>query len=68
VVREDRDLRVVAAIELISPANKDRPDSRRAFAATCSRVEGDKRIERPKLWSRRARTWLYAELADEGQE
>src|SRR5262249_48466638 len=35
VVREDRDLRVVAAIELISPANKDRPDSRRAFAAKC---------------------------------
>lgn len=35
VVREDRDLRVVAAIELVSPANKDRPDSRRAFAAKC---------------------------------
>jgi hypothetical protein len=35
VVREDRDLRVVAAIELVSPANKDRPDSRRAFASKC---------------------------------
>ncbi len=35
VVREDRDWRVVAAIELASPANKDRPDSRRAFAAKC---------------------------------
>jgi hypothetical protein len=27
---------LVAAIELISPANKDRPDSRRAFAAKCA--------------------------------
>lgn len=27
--------RLVAAIELISPANKDRPDSRRAFVAKC---------------------------------
>ena len=34
-MREDRDLRVVAAIELVSPANKDGPDSRRAFASKC---------------------------------
>lgn len=27
---------LVAAIELISPANKDRPDTRRAFAAKCA--------------------------------
>jgi hypothetical protein len=27
--------RLVAAIELVSPANKDRPESRRAFAAKC---------------------------------
>jgi hypothetical protein len=27
---------LVAAIELISPANKDRPESRRAFAAKCA--------------------------------
>ena len=27
---------VVAAVELISPGNKDRPESRRAFAARCS--------------------------------
>lgn len=27
---------VVAAVELISPGNKDRPESRRAFAAKCS--------------------------------
>jgi len=27
---------LVAAIELISPGNKDRPESRRAFAAKCA--------------------------------
>ena len=27
---------VVAAIELVSPGNKDRPETRRAFAATCA--------------------------------
>jgi hypothetical protein len=29
-------LKLVAAIELVSPANKDRPDVRRAFAAKCA--------------------------------
>src|SRR5271170_1187296 len=28
--------RLVAAIELVSPANKDRPEHRRAFAAKCA--------------------------------
>jgi len=31
-----RGRRLVAAIEIVSPANKDRPESRRAFAAKCS--------------------------------
>ena len=31
-----RDSRVVAVIELVSPRNKDRVESRRAFAAKCS--------------------------------
>ena len=28
---------LVAAVELVSPGNKDRPDARRAFAAKCAR-------------------------------
>ena len=28
--------RLVAAIELVSPANKDRPDKRRAFVGKCA--------------------------------
>jgi hypothetical protein len=31
----ERERRLVAAIELVSPANKDRPESRRLFAAKC---------------------------------
>lgn len=32
----DRQQRLVAAIELVSPSNKDRPDTRRAFVAKCA--------------------------------
>src|SRR5436190_1323386 len=32
----ERERKLVAAIELVSPANKDRPDSRRAFVAKCA--------------------------------
>ncbi len=36
-VRDQReDARLVAAVELVSPRNKDRPESRRAFAARCA--------------------------------
>jgi len=31
-----RNRQLVAAIEIVSPANKDRPESRRAFVATCA--------------------------------
>ncbi len=31
----ERERRLVAAIEIVSPANKDRPDSRRLFVAKC---------------------------------
>lgn len=31
----DRDRRLVAAVELVSPANKDRPESRQLFIAKC---------------------------------
>jgi hypothetical protein len=32
----DDDARLVAVVELVSPSNKDRPDSRRAFAVKCA--------------------------------
>jgi hypothetical protein len=32
----DRDQRLVAAVELVSPANKDRPEQRRAFVTKCA--------------------------------
>jgi hypothetical protein len=32
----DSDIRLVAVVELVSPANKDRPEVRRAFAAKCA--------------------------------
>ena len=32
----NRERRLVAAIELVSPANKDRPESRQAFVAKCA--------------------------------
>ena len=32
----DRAQRLVAAIEIVSPANKDRPEHRRAFVAKCA--------------------------------
>jgi hypothetical protein len=36
-VRDERDdARLVAAVELVSPRNKDRPEARRAFAAKCA--------------------------------
>ena len=36
VYDNERDQRLVAAIEVVSPANKDRPEHRRAFAAKCT--------------------------------
>lgn len=36
VFDDSRDRRLVAAVELVSPANKDRPESRRTFVAKCS--------------------------------
>ena len=35
-VYDDRGGRLVAAVELVSPANKDRPEHRRAFAVKCA--------------------------------
>mgnify|MGYP001563899592 CR=1 FL=1 len=36
VINSDAGPRLVAAIELISPGNKDRPETRRAFVAKCA--------------------------------
>jgi hypothetical protein len=36
VFDEDRGVTLVAAIEFVSPANKDRPEHRRAFATKCA--------------------------------
>jgi hypothetical protein len=36
VFDQERDRRLVAAVELVSPANKDRPQSRRAFVTKCA--------------------------------
>jgi hypothetical protein len=36
VFDQERDRRLVAAVELVSPANKDRPESRRAFVTKCA--------------------------------
>lgn len=34
----DRDRRLVAAVEIVSPANKDRPESRQLFVAKCANL------------------------------
>ena len=36
VYDQERERRLVAAVELVSPANKDRPESRRAFVTKCA--------------------------------
>jgi hypothetical protein len=36
VYDQERDRRLVAAVELVSPANKDRPESRRALVTKCA--------------------------------
>ena len=36
VIYEDGDAELIAALELVSPANKDRPTNRRAFATKCA--------------------------------
>jgi hypothetical protein len=36
VYDHDRDRRLVATVEIVSPSNKDRPENRRAFVAKCA--------------------------------
>jgi hypothetical protein len=61
----DNDLqRLVAAIEIVSPSNKDRPDSRRAFVAKCATLlQHGTSVSIVDLVTSR-RTNLYGELMD----
>src|SRR4051794_5063873 len=56
--------RVVAAVEFVSPANKDRPEHRRTFAAKCAALlkEGISVTIVDPVTARRAN--LYADLLD----
>ena len=57
--------RVVAAIELVSPSNKDRPDTREDFVAKCAHlVRGEVCVSLVDLVTSRNFN-LYAELLDE---
>jgi hypothetical protein len=42
VYDEKRRSRLVAAVEIVSPANKDRPDHRRAFVGKCAGLLGER--------------------------
>jgi hypothetical protein len=63
-VFDDENRRLVAAIEIIGPANKDREDHRRAFAAKCaSLLQQGVSVSMIDLVTTR-RTNLYVELLD----
>lgn len=42
VYDQKRNCRLVAAVEIVSPANKDRPESRQAFVAKCVTLLGER--------------------------
>jgi hypothetical protein len=59
-----RGRRLVAAVEIVSPANKDRPEHRRAFVAKCSALlQGRVSVAIVDLVTTRAAN-LYGELLD----
>jgi hypothetical protein len=47
----ERERRLVAAIELVSPANQDRPESRLAFVAKCAASLRKGIAVRSSIWS-----------------
>lgn len=64
VYDEKRHCRLVAAVEIVSPANKDRPEHRRAFVAKCAGLLRE-RVSVVIVDVVRTRTQnLYAELLD----
>jgi hypothetical protein len=63
-VQDDRRGRLVAAVELVSPRNKDRPESRRAFAAKwASYLQAQVSVVVADVVTERQQS-LYAELLD----
>ena len=48
----ERDRRLVAAVEIVSPANKDRPESRQLFVAKCFNLLRQTSVCRSSIWSR----------------
>lgn len=64
VYDEKRHCRLVAAVEIVSPANKDRPEHRRAFAAKCAGLLRERvSVVIVDLVTTRTQN-LYAELLD----
>jgi hypothetical protein len=54
VFDEKRGSRLVAAVEIVAPANKDRPEKRRAFVAKCAALLRNRVWSRSSMWSRPA--------------
>ena len=55
VYDDDFGHRLVAAVEIVSPSNKDRPEHRRAFVAKCATLLRERRLaSRSSTWSRPA--------------
>ncbi len=48
-----RGRRLVAAVEIVSPSNKDRPEHRRVFVAKCAALSGSTSRSPSSIWSRR---------------
>ena len=64
VYDEKRHSRLVAAVEIVSPANKDRPEHRRTFAAKCAALLQERvSVAIIDLVTTRSQN-LYAELLD----
>jgi hypothetical protein len=64
VYDEKRRCRLVAAVEIVSPANKDRPEHRRVFAAKCAGLLRERvSVAIVDVVTTRAQN-LYAELLD----
>ena len=64
VFDERRHCRLVAAVEIVSPGNKDRPESRRAFVAKCAGLLRERvSVTIVDIVTTRTQS-LYAELLD----
>jgi hypothetical protein len=50
VFDQERNRQLVAAVEIVSPANKDRPEARRAFVAKCAALLQQRCAFRSSIW------------------